>query len=73
MSAVIVAQVAVQGGQPVQAAGVRAFLTTFLRSAGGDPVSVLDRAVALRSADPTQSDAEIDCLGAVAALIAESR
>lgn len=68
MSAVILAQVAVDETHAM-AAPARTLLTAFLRCAGGDPVSVLDKAVAIRRADPNLTADEVDQLAAAAALI----
>jgi Ser/Thr protein kinase RdoA (MazF antagonist) len=68
MSAVILAQVAVDTSHAM-AAPAGALLTAFLRRAGGDPWSALDRAVAMRRADPALTADEVDRLTAAADLV----
>jgi aminoglycoside phosphotransferase (APT) family kinase protein len=72
MSALIMAQVAV-GGEHHLAAAARTLTAAFLRCAGGDPVRMLDRAVAIRRADPGLTAAEIAQLDSAAALVVNSR
>ena len=69
VTAVILAQVAV--GRADLAAPAAALLAAFLRYAGGDPLSDLDRAVALRGANPTMTPEEVAGLPAAAQLINE--
>lgn len=51
------------GGQPP---GTPTLLAAFLDRAGGDPAGALDRALALRAADPSLSGAERARLGIAA-------
>ncbi|AUS80319.1 serine/threonine protein kinase [Actinoalloteichus sp. AHMU CJ021] len=68
LSAVILAQVAVDGGGAL--AGIaRAVLPAFLAHSRRDALVALEEAVAARGADPNQGDAEIAHLGRAAALI----
>ena len=68
MTAVIIAQVAADPGIPfADAAG--ALLPEFLRRAGGDPLSQLDVALALRRGDPNLSPDEVALLAAARTLI----
>jgi tRNA A-37 threonylcarbamoyl transferase component Bud32 len=70
LSAVILAEAVFdQLGGPAEA-GTRAFLSAFLRAAGGDPVRVLDQAVVLRGSDPNLTAAETSRLPTVAKIIA---
>lgn len=66
MSAVILGQVVVDPAHPM-AAPAEAMLTAFLAAAGGDPLSMLERAVAIRRADPALTLVEVDRLDDVAA------
>jgi aminoglycoside phosphotransferase (APT) family kinase protein len=68
MSAVILAQVAVDQRHP-WAGPAHALLAAFLRQVGGSPVRVLDRAVAIRTADPGLTPDEVARLGEAATLI----
>jgi len=54
-----------------RAVAVRALLAGFLEHVGGDPLRLLDRALARRLANPTLSAAEHDLLGSAAALVRE--
>jgi aminoglycoside phosphotransferase (APT) family kinase protein len=72
LTSVILAQVAVDETHDLAPAAA-VMLTAFLRRAGGDPVSMLDEAVARRGADPALTAAEVDRLPAVARLIVASR
>lgn len=68
MTAVIIAQVAVDPRSPfADAAG--GLLPDFLRRAGGDPLSQLDVALALRGGDPNLSPDEVALLAAARTLI----
>lgn len=71
LSAVILAQVAVDETQDMVAAA-RALLTDFLRYAGGHPLSMMDHAVAMRSADPAMTAEEVARIPAAAALVRAS-
>jgi tRNA A-37 threonylcarbamoyl transferase component Bud32 len=71
LSAVILAQVAVDKTDAL-AASARALLSAFLRRTGGDPLSALDDAVAMRRADRGVTAEEADRLVAAAALITAS-
>jgi aminoglycoside phosphotransferase (APT) family kinase protein len=67
-SALIVAEVGVDEG--AELAGIaRAFLAELLACAEGDPVRLLDRAVARRRADPARTAVEVDRLPSAAALV----
>jgi len=68
MTAVILGQVAVDATHPM-AAPAAAVLTAFLATVGGGPLSVLERAVATRRADPASTAVEVDRLADVAARI----
>lgn len=68
LTAVILAQVAMDGSVPLAPAAGE-FLVEFLRRVDGDPLRMLDRAVAMRRADPMLSAAETGLIGAAAALI----
>ena len=70
LSAVILAQVAVDQTHAM-ATAANTVLTVFLRCAGGNPMSILDKAVAIRRDDPNLSSDEVDRLAAAAALITE--
>ncbi|GFJ94944.1 hypothetical protein Prum_085860 [Phytohabitans rumicis] len=67
LSALILAQVATTPGQWSEPA--RALLPPFLRYAGGQPTRMLDRAVAMRAADPNQTAPEAAALTTAATLI----
>lgn len=69
-TALLVAQVAVDDGNEL-AEPAREFVRAFLEKAGGDPVRMLDRAVAFRSGDPNLSAAELAQLPAAARLISD--
>lgn len=68
LSALILAQVAVDEAHDMTAAA-RTLLAAFLRYADGDPLGMLDRAVAIRRADPALTAVEIGRLASAAALI----
>jgi Phosphotransferase enzyme family len=68
LSAVIVAQVAVDAAHPY-AAAAGTFLDAFLPLAPGDPVRLLDEAVGRRAADPTMAPDEIRLLTTAAARV----
>jgi tRNA A-37 threonylcarbamoyl transferase component Bud32 len=68
LSALILAQVAVDGAHPM-AAVAGEFLDTLLPLLPGNPVRLLDEAVALRTWQLATSPAEIECLGEAAARI----
>jgi aminoglycoside phosphotransferase (APT) family kinase protein len=68
LTAVILAQVAVDDTFDL-AAAARSFLGDFLRLVDGDAVRLVDRATALRAANPTMSAAELTHLGAAGALV----
>ena len=68
MSALIVAEVAVDGSAEL-AGAARMFLAELLACADGDPVRLLDRAVAMRRANPTLTAVEVARLPAAAALV----
>jgi tRNA A-37 threonylcarbamoyl transferase component Bud32 len=68
LSAVILAQVAVDQTHAM-ATSANTVLTVFLRCVGGNPMSILDKAVAIRRDDPNLSSDEVDRLAAAAALI----
>ncbi|MER7333880.1 MULTISPECIES: phosphotransferase [unclassified Micromonospora] len=68
MTAVLLGQVAVDATHAL-AAPAAAVLTAFLTTVGGGPLSVLDRAVAMRRADPASPAGEVDHLAGVAAHI----
>jgi len=70
LSAVIFAEVAVDDTHDMAGPAVT-LLTEFLRRAGREPLSALDRAVAIRRANPTLTPAEVDRLAAAAALVVE--
>jgi hypothetical protein len=72
LSALILAQGSLDPGLPAIAGLARAALAPFLRAAGGDPLSELDGAVAMRRADPNLSEAETGRLAAARRLIMES-
>jgi hypothetical protein len=57
------------GGE--RAIAVRALLAGFLEHVGGDPLRLLDEALARRLANPMLSTAEHDLLGSAAALVRE--
>lgn len=54
------------------AAPAKALLASFLAHAGGEPLRMLDRAVAIRGADANLSRDEIDGLARAATLVGES-
>ncbi|WP_229071110.1 hypothetical protein [Actinoplanes sp. DH11] len=65
---VILAQAAVDPAQEL--AGVaRALLAAYARAAAGEILAGLDEAVAIRSADPALTPADVDRLPEVAALV----
>jgi aminoglycoside phosphotransferase (APT) family kinase protein len=68
LTAVILAQVAVDPGHE-RAAAAATMLTAFLDGADGDPLRMLDRAVARRAADRMLSASEVGLLDAAAALV----
>lgn len=68
LSAVIIAQVGVDDTNPM-AALCKALLTAFLRAAGGEPMSALGEATAIRRADSALAADEVDRLAAAADLI----
>jgi aminoglycoside phosphotransferase (APT) family kinase protein len=68
MTALILAQVAVDPGEP-RAALARAFLATFQAEVTGHPVRLLERALVLRGADPNLTEAERAGLPTAAELI----
>jgi aminoglycoside phosphotransferase (APT) family kinase protein len=70
MSALILAQVAV--GDTDLATLARSLLTAFLRTVGGQPERQLDRALALRGADPNLTGREVDDLPRAIALVRDS-
>jgi tRNA A-37 threonylcarbamoyl transferase component Bud32 len=70
LSAVILAQVAVDETHAM-AELAHTLLTAFLQRAGGNPLSVLDKAAAIRRADPALTAHEVDRLSAATALIIE--
>jgi tRNA A-37 threonylcarbamoyl transferase component Bud32 len=72
LSAVILAQVAVNETHAM-AAPAKTLLTAFLHRAGGNPLSALDKAVAIRRTDPALMADEVDRLAAAAALITRCR
>ncbi len=72
VSAVILAEVAVDGAHPM-ATAAGDFLTEFLRSAGGDPWLALDEAVAMRRANPMLAAEEVSLLPGAAALVRRCR
>jgi aminoglycoside phosphotransferase (APT) family kinase protein len=68
VTAVILAQVAVDRTHAM-AGPARQLLSEFLRCATGNPVSMLDRALAMRRANPTMTTHEVGLLAEAAALI----
>jgi tRNA A-37 threonylcarbamoyl transferase component Bud32 len=68
LTAVILAQAAVDPGHEY-AAVAATMLTAFLDAVGGEPLRMLDRAVARRAADRMLGEAEVDLLDAAAALV----
>jgi streptomycin 6-kinase len=68
MTALIMAEVAVDPDHPVRLAAGAA-VALFVPAAGGVAADLLDRAVAMRAANPTLSGAEKDRLARAAALI----
>jgi Ser/Thr protein kinase RdoA (MazF antagonist) len=70
LSAVILAQVAVDDGDG-RAALARTMLARFLEHTEGDPLRLLDEAVARRRANRTMSPAELDLLVPAEAIIRE--
>jgi aminoglycoside phosphotransferase (APT) family kinase protein len=68
MTLLILAQVAIDVGDP-RAALARVFLGRFEANVTGDPARLLDRALALRGADPNLTDAERAGLPGAAALV----
>lgn len=66
LSALILAQVAIGSISHPLGAGAGVLLDRFLELAPGDPLRLLDDAVALRSGQLTLSAEEIDMLGAAA-------
>ncbi len=68
LSALILAQVAVDPAQPL-AAAAGAFLDAFAPLAPGDPVRLLDEAVARRAGQSTLTAAEVALLGGAAARV----
>ncbi len=71
VSALILAEVAADAAHPLSGAA-QILMTGFLGHAGGDPLRMLDRAVAMRSANPTLTAAEIGNLDAAATLIRDA-
>jgi len=73
LSALILAQVSLDPDLPARLATVaREVLASFLRAAGGDPLSELDGAVARRRADRNQTPAETARLATARRLVEES-
>jgi aminoglycoside phosphotransferase (APT) family kinase protein len=72
MSAVILAQVAVDETH-AWAGPATVLLTAFLRRVGGNPIRILDQAVAIREADPGLTAGEVAKLGAAARLVTQCR
>ncbi|MFG1651534.1 phosphotransferase [Micromonospora sp. NPDC049275] len=72
LSAVILAQVAV-GENHHLASPAATLLAAFLDRVGGDPLTELDRALAIRRDDPALTGGERELLGAAAALIVGHR
>lgn len=70
LTALILAQVAVDATEMAPGAGE--LLTEFLRSAGGDPVLMLDRAEAMRRHDLNLTGEEVGLLPSAVALVAQS-
>jgi tRNA A-37 threonylcarbamoyl transferase component Bud32 len=70
LSAVILAQVAVDDGDG-RAALARDMLAAFLQQTEGDPIRLLDQAVARRRANRTMTPAELDLLVPAEAVIRE--
>jgi len=68
LTAVILAQVAVDETHPLAASAGR-LLSAFLDRVGGNPLSALDKAVAMRRADPNLTRDEVERLDAAAAAI----
>jgi aminoglycoside phosphotransferase (APT) family kinase protein len=71
LTAVILAQVAVEPGHDY-AVVASEMLATFLDATDGQPLSMLDRAVARRAADRSLTAAEVGLLDAAAALITDA-
>jgi aminoglycoside phosphotransferase (APT) family kinase protein len=71
LSALILAETAVGGSR--RSASARSLLAAFLMAVDGDPTTMLDQAVVLRSADPNLLDDELDRLGCAAELVRASR
>ena len=71
VSAVILAQAAVDDRLPDLAGPARSGLAAFLRHAGGDPASLLGQALAQRQADRSLTAADKVLLGSAEALIRE--
>ena len=72
LSALILAQVAVDGSDP-RAVAARQMLMVFASSVRDDPVRRLDDALAMRRADPNTTRAERDRLSDAASLVRSSR
>jgi aminoglycoside phosphotransferase (APT) family kinase protein len=68
LSAVILAQAAVEPGHPY-AAVAREMLTAFVEVTGGQALRMLDRAIARRASDPSLTATEVGLLDEAAALI----
>jgi aminoglycoside phosphotransferase (APT) family kinase protein len=72
LSALIMAQVAVEPAEPLAPVALD-FLHAFVPQAPGDPLRLLDRAVARRAANPTMSPGEVARLGEAAARVRAAR
>ena len=72
LSALILAQVAVDEAHPL-APQAAALLSAFIDCVGGNPLSVMDEAVAIRRNDPALTTSERERLDAAAALITGHR
>jgi hypothetical protein len=70
LSALILAQMAADDAHDL-AAPAKALLASFLAHASGEPLRMLDRAVAMRGADANLSRDEIDGLARAATLVGE--
>jgi len=68
-SALILAQVAIGSIEHPMGAGAGVLLDLFLQQAPGDPLRLLDDAVAMRREQPTMSADEVAALGAAAARV----
>jgi len=72
LSALILAEVAVEDANDM-APAANLLLTAFLEHSGGDPLRMMDRALAMRRTDPNLTGAEIDRLPSAAGLVRRSR